>query len=118
LIPKFHEEVNEQWLQTLKAVWQQLSECSGASSHTDQKAQKWRKKNLNFFILKERWPPNSPELNPLDYSIWDNISSNMAYHKLKTINDLCRGIEKTIKKVDINYVRDVISVFRRRVYVQ
>jgi hypothetical protein len=39
-----------------------------ASSHTDQRAQKWCKTNFKFFISKEKWPPNSPELNPLDYS--------------------------------------------------
>jgi hypothetical protein len=87
----------------------------GASSHTDRKAQDWCKKNFKFFIPKNRWPPNSPELNPLDYSIWDNISNHVQYGKVKTINDLRREIEKAIKKVDINYVRDVISVFLRRV---
>jgi transposase len=88
----------------------------GASSHTDNKAQKWCKNNFKFFISKEKWPPNSPELNPLDYSIWDNISSNMEYRKIKTINDLRREVEKAIKKIDVNYLREVIGAFLRRVY--
>ena len=87
----------------------------GASSHTDQKVQKWCKNNFNFFIPKRRWPPNSPELNPLDYSIGNNISTHVQYHKVKTINDLRREIEKALKKIDINYVRDVIGAFLRRV---
>ncbi len=87
----------------------------GASSHTDQKVQKWCKKNFEFFIPKERWPPNSPELNPLDYSIWDKISNNVQYEKVTTINDLHREVGKSIKKIEIKYVRDVISVFLRRV---
>ena len=40
----------------------------------------------------------------------------MEYHKVKTINDLRREVEKAIKKIDINYVRDVINVFLRRVH--
>ena len=40
--------------------------------HTADKVQKWYKNNLKFFIRKEKWSPNSSELNPLDYSIWDN----------------------------------------------
>ena len=88
----------------------------GASSHTDNKAQQWCKNNFKFFISKERWPPNSPELNPMDYSIWDNISKHMEYHKVKTINDLRREIEKSIKKIDVSYVREVIGAFLRRVY--
>jgi hypothetical protein len=88
----------------------------GARSHTDNKAQKWRKKNFKFFIPKEKWTPNSPELNPLGYSIWDNISNQVEYHKVKTINDLRREVEKAMKKIDINYVREVIGAFLRRVY--
>jgi hypothetical protein len=52
------------------------------------------------------------ELNPLDYSIWNSIDSNMDYKKVKTIADLRREI----KKVDTNYVREVIGAFLRRVY--
>ncbi|CAF2096507.1 unnamed protein product [Rotaria magnacalcarata] len=87
----------------------------GASCHTDKSVQKWRKKNFKFFISKDKWPPNSPELNPLDYSIWNSISNNVAYYKVKTVNDLRREIEKATKKIDANYVRDTISVFLRRV---
>ena len=89
-----------------------LSIKIGASSHTN-KVQKWCRKNFKFFIPKEKWPPNSPELNPLDYSIWDNISNHVEYHKVKTINDLRREMEK----VDSNYVREVIGGFPRRVYL-
>ena len=81
---------------------------NGASTHTNQKAQQWCKKNFKFFIPKDRWPPSSPELNPLDYSIWDNGN-------VKKFNDLRREVEKAMKKVDVNYVRDVVSVFLSRV---
>ena len=37
-----------------------------ASSHTNKRAQQWCKKNFRSFIQKETWPPNSPELNPMD----------------------------------------------------
>ncbi|CAF4593564.1 unnamed protein product, partial [Rotaria magnacalcarata] len=46
----------------------------GASCHTAGRAQSWCRKHFDFFIPKEKWPPNSPELNPLDYSIWNEIS--------------------------------------------
>jgi transposase len=88
----------------------------GASSHTDHRAQAWCKKNFKFFISQQKWPPNSPELNPLDYSIWDRISTQVEYQKVKTINDLHREIRKAVMKVDINYLREVISAFLRRVH--
>ena len=80
------------------------------------KARQWCKKNFKFFIPKDRWPPNSPELNLLDYSIWDNVSKHVKYGNVKKFNDLRRKVEKAIKKVDVNYVRDVISVFLSRVH--
>ena len=52
------------------------------------------KNNFRFFLLKEKWPPNSRELNPMDYSMWTKISSDVEYGRMKTINDLRREIEK------------------------
>ena len=40
----------------------------------------------------------------------------MEYHKVKTINESRREVKKAMKKVDINYVREVIGAFLRRVY--
>jgi len=87
----------------------------GASSHTDGKVQKWCANNFKLFIPKNRWPPSSPELNPLDYSIWNNMPHRVEYGKVKNMNDLRREVEKAMKKVELHYVRDVIGVFLRRV---
>jgi len=32
--------------------------------------QNWLTANCNDFIAKDQWPPNSPDLNPLDYPVW------------------------------------------------
>ncbi len=42
-----------------KVVWARISNW----------AQKWYKNQLVAFIPKNEWPPSSPELNPLDFSI-------------------------------------------------
>ena len=86
-----------------------------ASSHTEAMAQQWCKNHFKFFIRKERWPPKSPELNPLDYSIWDRIANRMDYGKIQTADDLRREIRKSIKKLGINYIPDTINVFLCRV---
>ena len=39
----------------------------------------------------------------------------MKYENVKNFNDLRREVEKAMKKVDVNYVRDVISVSLSRV---
>ena len=40
----------------------------------------------------------------------------MDYKKSQTIDDLGREVKKAIKKVEVNYVREVIAFFLRRVY--
>ncbi len=37
-----------------------------AKPHTHHLSQKWCIDNLTRFIDKDHWPPNSPDLNPLD----------------------------------------------------
>ena len=41
----------------------------GAPSHNSQKCQDFCRVNFKHFWDKSFWPPNSPDLNPLDYSV-------------------------------------------------
>lgn len=41
----------------------------GAMPHTHVLTQQWRRDNFPAFIERNRWPPNSPDINPLVYSI-------------------------------------------------
>ena len=83
----------------------------GANCHTDSRAQLWCRKHFDVFIPKEKWPPNS-----LDYSIRNQVSRHVSYKKVKNVNDIRREVKKAVMKIDINYVREVIGVFLRRVY--
>jgi len=42
----------------------------GAPEHMAKLAQDWIATNCSEFIGKDEWPPNSPDLNPLDYHVW------------------------------------------------
>ena len=88
----------------------------GASSHTSNLAQNFCKNHFKSFIPKEKWPPNSPELNPMDYSVWNEISKNVDYKKVTNRENLISEIEKAIKKIDQNFTREVIGTFLSRVY--
>ena len=44
-------------------------------------AQDWWQANCLGFIDKNHWPPNSPDLNPLDYQVWGAMLKK--YHKLQ-----------------------------------
>jgi len=51
----------------------------GAPAHTAHSAQNWLWADCSDFITKD-WPPNSPDLNPLDYHVWGAMLE--AYRKL------------------------------------
>ena len=46
-----------------------IFEEDGAKPHSYYLTQQWCRNNFPTFISSENWPPNSPDLNALDYSI-------------------------------------------------
>jgi len=48
-----------------------ISQQDGAPADTVQLAQDWIATNCSEFIGKSEWPPNSPDINPLDYYVWE-----------------------------------------------
>ena len=58
--------------------------------NTARATQNWLQTNCPDFIAKDQWPPNSPDVNPLDYHVWGAMLE--AYHKRhpkpKTIAEL------------------------------
>jgi len=58
----------------------------GAPAHTAALAQDWVQKNCPAFIGKEEWPPNSPDLNPLDYHVWVTMLERYQRYTPKPTN--------------------------------
>ena len=46
----------------------------GGRPHIHQKTEDWCRTHFRCFIDKDHWPRNSPDLNPLDYCIWDEFA--------------------------------------------
>ena len=49
----------------------------GAPSHTSKASQQFLKNATPEFIKKDEWPPQSPDVNPMDYSIWDSLTEKV-----------------------------------------
>ena len=47
-------------------------------SHEAKKTQQFLKNNMGTFWPKDFWPSSSPDLNPLDYSIWSVVESKLC----------------------------------------
>jgi hypothetical protein len=59
----------------------------GAPCHTAKLVQEWLSDNLKFWS-KEIWPPSSPDLNPLDFSIWAFVQARACNHQHPNLESL------------------------------
>jgi len=53
-------------------------------AHTACQTQDWLRANCADFIAKDEWPPNSPDVNSLDYHVWGAITSGISQTSLKS----------------------------------
>lgn len=88
----------------------------GATSHTHHLSQQWCADNLPSFISKTYWPPNSPDLNPLDYSIWNELVQSMNWNNVKTKSGLINELKRAVKKIKKENVSNAVLQFTIRLH--
>ena len=69
-----------------------------ARPHIHHLAQKWCRDHFPSSIDKDHCPSNSPDLNPLDYSIWDELAEGMDWTQTSTKQDLIDELRQATKK--------------------
>ena len=80
LLPQLIEDCNN--LAQNNFIFQQ----DGAPAHTSRLAQDWLQLHCPDFIKKDEWPPNSPDLNPLDFHVWGAMLEKYQAHTPKPKN--------------------------------
>ena len=88
----------------------------GAPAHRHSKSQQWCSDNIPNFFTKDRWPPNSPDLNPLDYALWVELMQNMNWAKIVGRNSLITQVKAGFKKMRKNVVVDSCKKWSSRLY--
>ena len=88
----------------------------GAPAHTARQAQQWLRENCPDFITKDEWPPNSPDLNPLDYHIWGVMLEKYEKHTPKPKNkaELKMVLEAIWADLPQEPIDRAVLSFRRR----
>lgn len=88
----------------------------GARPHTHRLSQQWCKDHFPSFIDKDRWPANSPDLNPMDYSIWDELAQQMKWNKIKSKKTLITELKQAVKRIRKEVVLESCSSWTNRLY--
>lgn len=71
----------------------------GAKPHTHHLSQQWCESHFPAFFDKDRWPPNSPYLNPLDYCLCDELAQAIDWDGVSSKETLIDELKRATKNV-------------------
>ena len=63
---------------------------------------------------KDVWPSNSPDLNPMDYSIWSILEKKACSTRHNTVDSLKRALKKAWTEITIEQLASIIDNFPKR----
>jgi len=66
------------------------------------------------FISPLLWPPNSPDLNPVDYSVWSILQEKVYKTGITDVDDLKHRIRTEWAKLDHAVIAAAVCQWRRR----
>ena len=88
----------------------------GAPAHSAHQAQDWLQQNCPDFIRKDEWPPNSPDLNPLDFCVWGIMLNQYekCIPKPATLLELKAVMQSIWDELPQNTIQKTVLSFRKR----
>ncbi|KAI6650797.1 hypothetical protein LOD99_7848 [Oopsacas minuta] len=89
----------------------------GVPAHTSNVTQSWFTLHDNFpgFITKEEWPPYSPDLNPMDYSLRSILETKACVNSHTSIKSLKRKLCQEWNKIPQKNLRAAIEALPDRI---
>jgi hypothetical protein len=98
---------------------QELSEFfifqqDGAPAHRARETVELLQRVTPDFIPPTLWPPNSPDLNPVDYRIWGIMQEKVYRTKVRDVDDLRERIVKAWEELDQRIIDCAVGEWRKR----
>ena len=108
------EEKVKPWIEEVTGGKDYVFQQDSAPAHTAKKTQAWCQENLRDVWTRDLWPPNSPDLNPMDFYLWGVVESKVNRHALANRDALKRKIERVMAKMCKEEVARACARFRPR----
>ncbi|XGW34667.1 hypothetical protein V3C99_018561 [Haemonchus contortus] len=86
----------------------------GTPAHRSTTVQQWCKENFPDVIAFNEWPARSPDLNPMDYSVWAVLEAEARSKPHRSLDSLKRALEKVLDKLSVRYLRATVDAFPER----
>jgi hypothetical protein len=64
---------------------------------------------------KHHWPPNSPDLSPLDFFYWNEAQKNLNITPFMKIDAFKEAIKKACSLIDLSQIKKACQSFTSRV---
>ena len=103
-------------MQQNKSAINFIFQQDGAPAHTAQRTQDFLLVSCPDFIKKDEWPPNSPDLNPLDYYVWGEMMQRYSTLSPKPtdVNQLKAALQDIWNELPQASIQKAIRGFRQR----
>uniref|UniRef100_A0A8R1IKS3 HTH luxR-type domain-containing protein n=1 Tax=Caenorhabditis japonica TaxID=281687 RepID=A0A8R1IKS3_CAEJA len=66
------------------------------------------------FLDKNLWPASSPDLNPMDFSVWGMLEGKIAGKVFATVDDLKAALEVAWASIDDGYLRRTVNSVKKQ----
>src|SRR6218665_661467 len=95
-------------------VYERLGSWDAPSHAAKNTMEYLRRENISF-IEPDMWPPNSPDLNPVDYAVWGALQQMVYHHRsFTTVDQLKETIVTEWTKLSQCFIDRAIDQWRRR----
>ena len=85
-----------------------------APSHASKMTQNWIKAKIPSFLSKDEWPSRSPDLNPLDFSLWAILESKVCQTPHDSVKSLKSKLQREWAAIPQGTVRACCEAFQSR----
>jgi len=86
----------------------------GAPSHRAYDTVEMLKRETPAFIPPSLWPPNSPDLNPVDYQIWGVLQDRVYRTRIRDVEHLKERLIEEWSLFDQSIINGAVSQWRQR----
>ena len=85
-------------------------------AHSSHQFPDWLELHSSDFLRKDEWPPNSPDLSPLDFHVWGAMLTeyNKLQPKPKTAAELLTVLQKIWDSLPQDSIEKAVLSFRKR----
>ncbi|HEX4849959.1 MAG TPA: helix-turn-helix domain-containing protein, partial [Puia sp.] len=107
--------LRDEWMNALYPDGDMCFQQDSAPAHRAKKSQTFCREHFPDFIAANDWPSNSPDLNPLDYSIWSILKQKVCAKRHRSIDSLKATLEEAWNEISEETLCAVIDQFPKRV---